>query len=100
VENLKPLRQSNFSTARSRPRLPLLDQVAEGEAGGREAVGDGDHQAQVGLDHLAPGPLAPVGGGFQVRAGGVVSGAVGELELGVQAGLVGLGQLDLVLLGQ
>jgi len=31
---------------------------------------------------------------------GGVGGELGQLELGVQAGLVGLGQLDLVLLGQ
>ena len=41
-----------------------------------------------------------VGDRFQVGSGGVVGGGVGELELGVQAGLVGLGQLDLVLLGE
>jgi hypothetical protein len=49
---------------------------------------------------LVPGPLAMVGDSLQLGAGGVVVSAVGELELGVQAGLVGLGQLDLVLLGE
>jgi len=81
-------------------QVALLDQVAERQPGGREAAGDGDDQAQVGLDHLAPGPLTTLGGGLQLGAGRVVVGAVGELELGVQAGLVGLGQLDLVLLGE
>ena len=47
VENLKPLRQSNFSTARIRPEHALLDQVEEGEALPAVVLCDRDDQAQV-----------------------------------------------------
>jgi hypothetical protein len=81
-------------------RVALLDQVAQGQPGGREAAGDRPDQAQVGLDHRAPGPLPSLRHGVQSRTGRILWVGVGELGAGVQAGPVGPGQLDLVLGGE
>ena len=51
VENLKPRRQSNFSTARIRPERALLDEVEEREPLVAVVLRDRDDEPQVGLDH-------------------------------------------------
>ena len=52
---MKPRRQSNFSTARFRPERPLLDEIQERHAQTAVPLRDGDHEAQVRLDHHALG---------------------------------------------
>ena len=51
MENLKPRRQSNFSTARLRPEGALLDQVQERDAEPAVTLRDRDDEPEVGLDH-------------------------------------------------
>ncbi len=55
VENLKPRRWSNFSTARIEAERSLLDQVEERQSSAQVALRDRDDEAQVGLDHLLLG---------------------------------------------
>ena len=69
VENLKPRRQSNLSTACSRPEVALLDEVAEVHALGEGvAAGDADHQPEVGADEAVLGPGAGADGTPQLGA--------------------------------
>ena len=49
MENLKPLRQSNFSTARINPRFPSWIRSSRSRLP-PVSLGDRDHQAQVGAD--------------------------------------------------
>jgi hypothetical protein len=53
VENLKPRRGSNRSTAWIQAEIALLDEVEERQARRLILLGDGDDQAQVGPDELA-----------------------------------------------
>ena len=102
MENLKPLRQSNFSTACIRPEVALLDQVEQRQAGGLVLLGDRDHQAEVGLDEGLLGLLALQDGAAQLALLGRGEALGGRRQLGLRlaAGLDGLGQADLVVLGQ
>jgi hypothetical protein len=55
VEDLNPLRQSNFSTARISPRMPLLDQIEQRQLVALVPVRVGDDEPQVGVDHALLG---------------------------------------------
>jgi hypothetical protein len=78
------------------PEVPLLDQVEEAQAPADVPLGDGHHQPQVRLDEPLLGAQAERA---QQGQFGSFSPAEGEaalqLLLGEQAGLDGLGQLDL-----
>ena len=100
MENLNPLRQSNFSTARSRPRLPSWTRSPRGSpvAEKRRAMDTTRRRLDSIILRRAHSPWSATAS-RSGRAGSSAAG-VGEFELGVQAGLIGLGQLDLVLLGE
>jgi hypothetical protein len=83
-------------------QVALLDEVEEGQPGGLVLLGDGDDQAQVRLDERALGVHALGVDPAQLAAARL--GDAGALPLEVQArlvpGLDGLGQADLVVLGE
>ena len=102
VENLNPLRQSNFSTARMRPEVPLLDEVEEVDAGGVGVpAGVGDDQPQVRSEERVLGLLAVPGLALQLDLLRLVL-VVGLLQarLRVFARLDLLGELDFLLRGE
>jgi hypothetical protein len=80
--------------------VALLDQVTQRQAGRREAPRDGDDEPQVGLDHLAPGGLAP--GDLDPKSGNLagIGRVLREPGRGSLTGLERLGELDLVVLGE
>ena len=97
MENLKPRRQSNLSTACSRPEVALLDQVEQIHALGEGvAAGDADHEAEVGADE----PVLRVGGRCNGSLQGGATLAAGELLGSLAAGLDDAGQFALVLSGE
>ena len=102
MENLKPLRQSNFSTACIRPRLPSWIRSRSGQARGLVLLGDRDDQPQVRLHEGLLGLLALHDGAAKLAllGRGQPLGRLGHVGLGVPPGLDGLGQPDLVVLGQ
>ena len=57
MQNLKPRRYSNLSTARIKPGVALLDQVQEAQAAVAVLLGDGDDQPQVAFRQAALGLL-------------------------------------------
>jgi hypothetical protein len=79
-------------------QVPLLDQVQDQHSPADIPPGQGDDQAQVGLEQVVLGLPAVFGDLLKVDAlaGPQHSAAVGELVLGEQAGLDPLGQLDLL----
>ena len=82
--------------------VALLDEVEQGQARGLVLLGDGDHQSEVGLDEGLLGPLSLQGGAPQLpllRRGQALRCRC-QLGVGLPAGLDGLGQSDLVVLGQ
>src|SRR5215471_4265474 len=98
---LVPLRVVELLHRPDQAEIPLLDQVKEAQAAADVPLGDGHHEPQVRLDE----PL------FSAQAIGTEQGQVGpfgpeereaavQLLLGEQAGLDGLGQLDLFLGGE
>src|SRR4029453_15113286 len=95
-----------FSTARMSPRLPSWTRSPIGRPvlEKRRAIVTTSPRLASTIRGGAPPPAGgpPAGGGdrFQGGAGGVAGGAAGQLGPGVQAGFVGLGQLDLVLPGE
>ena len=81
--------------------IALLDQVEEGDPRRLVLLGDRNNQAEVGLHESAFGLIALAGPAPQApfdRRGGRLDGV--ELFAGLVAGLDGLGQADLVLLGE
>ena len=58
VENLKPLRQSNFSTAWIKPEVAFLDQVGQRQARPLVLAGYRNNQTEVGVDELGCGVFA------------------------------------------
>ena len=102
MENLKPLRQSNFSTACIRPEVALLDEVEQGQARGLVLLGDGHHQPEVGLHEGLLGALALEGGPPQLPllGRGQALRRRRQLRVRLPAGFDGLGQANLVVLGQ
>ena len=101
VENLKPLRQSNFSTACIRPRLPSWIRSSSGRPGRLVLLGDRDDEAQVRLHERPLRVVAVPGAAPQLpllrrreALGGVqlLAGVVAPLDLLRQANLVVLGE--------
>ena len=101
VENLKPLRQSNLSTAWMRPRLPSCTMSRSGRPGRLVLLGDRHDEAKVRVHELAvrlfaladrPAELTPLRGRH----------LLGRLQLGARFDALfdGLGEADLVVLGQ
>jgi hypothetical protein len=97
---LAPLAPVELLHRPQQAQVALLDQIPQGQPGGREPAGDRHHQPQIRLDHPAPGPLPPGGHGLQVGSGRIIRAGVSQPGPGVQTGLIGLGQLDLILSGQ
>ena len=90
MENLKPRRQSNLSTACSRPRLPSWTRSSEVHALGEGVTaGDADHQPEVGPDEAVLGGSGVGHGARQLAAGLAGVEALRRLV----AGLDGAGQL-------
>src|SRR5215470_752487 len=83
------------------PEVALLDEVEQRHAASGVALGQADHQPQIGLEQVPFGPLAVPYDGLQV---GELD--VGQARRGVQhvpgehARLDAFGQLDLLLCGQ
>ena len=83
--------------------VALLDQVQHRHLAAAVLAGDRDDQPQVGLMNCCDGALALLGEPLELLLGGALGGAalpaadaaLGEQVLGEQAGLDGLGQLDL-----
>ena len=103
MENLKPLRQSNFSTACMRPRLPSWIRSSKRQAGGLVLLRDRNDEPQVGLDKCPlcrlpfsdhPVQLAAAGGGDGLGL------RRPELLLGAPTSLDGLCEAYLVVLGE
>ena len=109
MENLNPLRQSNFLHRVHQPEVALLDQIQQGQAGCLVLLGDGHHQPEVGLDEAALGLLAHLNGAAQYPAAG------GREAIGASGGMFFvlvekclrfvalfdlLGELNLVVLGE
>ncbi|KEF05866.1 hypothetical protein DF17_16840 [Streptomyces rimosus] len=83
------------------PEVALLDEVEHGQAAADVALGDGDDQAQVGLDEAALGHPAKDDELVQVEGQlGVQVGGEPQLLLGEQPGLDAAGQFDLLHGGQ
>ena len=82
--------------------VALLDQVQQRQAGGLILLGDRDDQAQVRLHEGLLGLLALHDGAAELALlrGGEALGRLGHLGLGGPPSLDGLGQADLVVLGQ
>ena len=80
-------------------QVALLDEVQEEHAAARVALGQGDHQSQVGLQQVVLGPLAVLGHPVQLatQLGRQVVALLGQAVLGVKTGLDALGELDLLL---
>ena len=70
VENLKPLRQSNFVDGVHQPEVAVLDEVEQRQPRCLILLGDRDDETQVGLDELALGLLAVPGGAAQFTSAG------------------------------
>ena len=78
--------------------VALLDEVQEQHAAAGVALGERDHEAQVGLEQVVLGVLAVLGDPPQLALELHVHLAAGvELLLGEEAGLDPLGELDLLL---
>ena len=82
MQNLKPRRYSNLSTARIRPALPFLDQVQEAQAAIAVFLGDRDHQPQVAFGQAALGFL--VVGVDYLEVGDAAAQAAGRFLGGAQ----------------
>ena len=82
-------------------QVPFLDEVEERELGGLVFLGDGDHETQVGLDERLGRDVAVADQSAQLTlaGGGDPLGFV-QLDPGVAAGLDGLGQAGLAVLGE
>ena len=82
--------------------VALLDQVEQRQARGLVLLGDRHDEAQVGLHEGALGGLALAGGAAQLALAGRGDVLAPGVELGASlvAGLDGLGQTHLVVLGQ
>ncbi len=80
-------------------QVALLDQVQEEHAAAGVALGQRDHQAEVGLQQVVLGAAAVLGDPLELGADvdGKPLAVVRELLLGEEAGLDALGQLDLLL---
>ena len=85
--------------------VPLLDEVEEGEAPVAVALGDRDHEPEVGLDERLLGLLSPPD--LRSQPGALLGGTFRALRLGsgdlarrLVPGLDPLGQLDLELAGE
>lgn len=77
--------------------VALLDQVQKSETPSRITLGDGDDQAEVGLDEVGFRPVAVLDEDFQlVPERRIEIGFSGEPVLGEQAGLDPLGEVDLL----
>ena len=83
-------------------QVALLDEVQEGEARRLVLLGDGDDQAQVGLHEGALGadPLGVHPAQLALAALGQAVALGVQVDAGLVPGLDGLGQADLVILGQ
>ena len=55
MENLKAAPPVELLYRADQPHVALLDQVQQGQAAVRVALGDRDHQPEVGLDHRVLG---------------------------------------------
>ena len=83
-------------------QVTLLDQIQEEHAAAHVALGDGDHQTQIGLSQTLLGGLALLDQLFQLGTCFFVQflAQLFQLLLGGVAGLHGLSQLDLFVKGQ
>ena len=81
--------------------VALLDQVEEEHAAAGVALGQRDHEAQVGLEQVVLGPTTVDDDPVELLTDLLGDAtALGELLLGEQAGLDALGQLDLLTGGE
>ena len=101
MENLKPLRQSNFSTAWIRPRLPSWTRSSRGSSAAWYFLAMDTTRRRLALTNVsaASSPSRIRRRSSRLRAG-VIPSARGELGPGLAAGLDGLGQAGLVVLGE
>ena len=102
VENLKPLRQSNFSTACIRPRLPSWMRSRSGspDAWYFLAIETTSRRFDCTNVRSAVSPARAVRRSSRLRAGRDLLAAVVQLGAGFVPRLDGLRQPDLVVLGQ
>ena len=99
MENLNPLRQSNFLDGVHQAEVPLLDQIQQRQARGLVLLGDGHHEAEVRLHELPLGLLALVHQPAQLDAPAGTQRLAGrQLLPSLAPGLDPLGQIDLVVL--